>query len=66
MDKGDDKLSIKDHVYNRVIEFMKDNRITCEDTIYQTDRVITNAYEFIEDLFRMVGDELPNETSTLD
>ena len=38
-----------------VVEFMKEQRITCEETIYQCDWVIDNAYEFIAKLCGIVG-----------
>ena len=36
-------------------EFMRSQRITCEETIYQSDRVIENAYDFIAELCDIVG-----------
>ena len=36
-------------------EFIAAQRITCPETIYQTDRVIENAYEFIEGVCERVG-----------
>lgn len=36
-------------------QFIEDNRITCAETVYQTDRVIRNAYEFIEEICEIVG-----------
>lgn len=45
---------IKEQLLNLVVKFMENNRITCEDTIYQCDWVIENAYAFIEDLFKTV------------
>jgi len=52
---------IKAELYDRVIKFMDDNGITCEETIHQCDWVIENAYEFIEDLFRIVEPDLEIE-----
>lgn len=31
-------------------QFVEDNQISCEDTVYQSDWVIENAYSFICDL----------------
>lgn len=45
----------------RVKRFMIENKITCEETIHQCDWVIENAYEFIEDLFKIVEPTLPIE-----
>jgi hypothetical protein len=36
-------------------KFIADKRIYCEETIYQTDRVIEGAYEFIEGICNIVG-----------
>lgn len=44
----------------RVTKFMIDNRVTCEEAVYQTDQVIENAYAFIADLFNIVEPILPN------
>lgn len=45
---------IEKEVLEKVVTFMKENRISCEETVYQADRVITNAYDFIADLFKSV------------
>jgi hypothetical protein len=37
------------------LEFITKQKITCPETIYQTDHVIENAYEFIEDVCDIVG-----------
>jgi len=36
-------------------KFIEDQSIGCAETIYQTDWVIENAYEFIEDICNIVG-----------
>lgn len=36
-------------------EFIQKQRISCAETVYQTDRVIENAYEFIEGICERVG-----------
>lgn len=38
-----------------VENFIKQNKIYCPESIYQSDRVIQNAYEFIEQLCDTVG-----------
>lgn len=35
--------------------FVEKQEISCVETIYQTDRVIENAYELIENLVEIVG-----------
>lgn len=36
-------------------DFIKKHNITCSETIYQTDRVIENAHEFVEGVCDIVG-----------
>ncbi len=38
-----------------VDSFIEKQRISCAESIYQTDRVIENAYTLIEDLANVVG-----------
>lgn len=38
-----------------VEKFVADQRISCVEAIHQTDRVIENAYQFIEDLVDVAG-----------
>lgn len=47
-------------VLQLVEKFVTDQRIYCEETIFQCDRVIENAYEFIADLVEVTG-YLPEE-----
>ena len=37
------------------LKFIKENDISCAETIYQTDRVIENAPEFIEGMCNILG-----------
>ncbi len=48
-------MSVEEQVVERVRQFVIDNNITSPESIYQTDRVIENAYTFIEDLCDIVG-----------
>ena len=36
-------------------QFIQAQNISCAETVYQTDRVIENAYEFIEQVCDVVG-----------
>lgn len=36
-------------------KFITDNEITCSEAVYQTDRVIENAYDFIAGICEIVG-----------
>ena len=36
-------------------QFIEDQDICCEETVYQTDRVIVNAYDFIAGVCNIVG-----------
>jgi hypothetical protein len=37
------------------LDFIEKQKITCPETIYQSDRVIENAYEFIQEICEVVG-----------
>jgi len=45
----------KHQLYAICKEFIDTNNIACAETIYQTDRVIENTYEFIERICEIVG-----------
>ncbi len=36
-----------------VVKVFEDNDVHCEEVIYQSDRVITNAYELLGKLFEV-------------
>ena len=42
-------------------EFIEKQRITCEECVYQSDRVIENAYELIDKICVIVGYYKDNE-----
>lgn len=48
------------------VEFIDNNNITCSEAIYQTDRVIENAYEFIDRICQIVGFKEIDEEDDLD
>lgn len=50
-----DELGAAVKLYIEVRKFMQENNITREETIYQNDRVIANAYDFIGRLCEIVG-----------
>lgn len=52
---------MKDELYERVVRFMVENGVSCVEAISQRDNVIENAYEFIEDLYEILEEELPKE-----
>lgn len=45
----------KDALWEHVRKFMSDQKITCAETVYQSDRVIVNGYEFIDGCCAIVG-----------
>ena len=45
----------KEALWELCQKFIEDNGIYCPETVYQTDHVIENAYEFIEDICNIVG-----------
>ena len=42
-------------LWNVCIKFIEEQGISCPETIYQTDWVIENAYEFIQEVCDEVG-----------
>ena len=53
MDELDEAL--RDDVYDVCRQFIIDNHISSMETVYQSDRVIENAYDFIAELLRLIG-----------
>jgi hypothetical protein len=51
------EASAKENLWQHCQKFIKDQRISCAETVHQTDRVIVNAYEFIEGVCEIVGYE---------
>jgi len=46
----------KEHKLEEIVrKFVEEYRISCPETIHQTDRVIENAYQLIEELVDVVG-----------
>lgn len=37
------------------MDFIRDQRITCAEAVYQSDQVIENAYDFIDKVAKLVG-----------
>lgn len=62
--------------YNNLVsiirDFIEEHHISCPEVIYQSDRVIENAYQLIEDLADQVGyydypeDEVTEDTTSSD
>lgn len=48
-------ISMQDAVIDIIRKFVDDNDIYCNETIYQTDRVIESGYDFISELCHLVG-----------
>ena len=46
----------QERLYALAQKFIKEQSINCVDDIYQTGRVIENAYTFIHDVFNIVGE----------
>jgi len=56
--KTDNDVMLEE-LYQKVYSFMVGNRINSPETIHQCDWVIENAYEFIEELYKIIEDRLP-------
>jgi hypothetical protein len=48
-------MSKEQRLYDLCKRFIKDNRISCPETICQVDSVIVNASDFIEQVCDIVG-----------
>jgi len=48
-------MSKQKELLNLCKKFITDNDIGCSEVIYQSDLVIENAYEFIEDICGIIG-----------
>ncbi len=48
-------MSKEEELFAMCKKFIEDQHIWCPETIYQSDRVIENAYEFIERVCNIVG-----------
>jgi hypothetical protein len=53
----DHEPSVKDMaaLWKLCAKFVEDNNITCAETVYQSDRVIHNAYMFMHEVCKNVG-----------
>ena len=48
-------MTDQEKLYNICKEFITKQHISCPETISQTDKVIENAYDFIEEICNIVG-----------
>lgn len=48
-------LNKKELLWKLTKDFIKENEITCSDSIYQCDRVIANSYDFLKKICDIVG-----------
>ena len=49
------KKMMRDELLEVCMKFIQDNQINCRENIYQSDRVVLNAQEFIERICDVVG-----------
>jgi hypothetical protein len=49
------KKKQKDELLQICIDYIYENQISCSEVIYQSDRIILNAQEFIERICDVVG-----------
>jgi hypothetical protein len=49
------EIAKQQELYNLCSKFVADQNIHCAETVYQSNRVIENAYEFIEKVCNIVG-----------
>lgn len=49
------KLDDVNKLWTLCKKFVETQQITCAESVYQSDRVIENAYELIEEICNLVG-----------
>ena len=54
----------REKVYQLVRQFFIDQKVTCEEAIYQVDHVIEGAYDLLGECFRVIEEDLPMEEET--
>jgi len=54
-----DNNAMLEELYQKVFSFLAGSRINSPEDIYQHDWVLSNALDFIEDLFTIIEDRLP-------
>lgn len=52
---SDNQAAKRDKLWEICSAYVKDMRISCPETVYQSDRVIEGAYELIEKMCDIVG-----------
>jgi hypothetical protein len=45
----------KEKLYELCQKFIKDHQISCAEAVYDTDKIIEDAYELIEEICNIVG-----------
>jgi hypothetical protein len=48
-------MKVDAELFDLCREFIKENKIDCSETIYQTDRIVENSLEFIEAICELIG-----------
>ena len=48
-------MKVDAELFDLCREFIKENKIDCAETIYQTDKVAENSLEFIESICELIG-----------
>jgi hypothetical protein len=48
-------ITVGDRLDDLCTRFVTEQRITCSECVYQSDRVIENAYQLIDDICKIVG-----------
>ena len=48
-------MKVDAELFDLCREFIKENKIDCSETIYQTDRIAENSLEFIESICELIG-----------
>ncbi len=59
-------MKIDAELFDLCRDFIKDNEITCSETIYQSDKIEANALDLIEQICELIGYYEEDEEEDLD
>lgn len=59
-------MKIDAELFDICKEFIKENQITCSETIYQSDKIEANALDLVEQICELLGYYEEDEEEDLD
>lgn len=59
-------MRIDSELYDLCKEFIKENKISCSEDIYQSDRIEANALDLIEQICELIGYDEEDEDEEIE